>query len=199
MNLLPNWILWCCNMSNSIVGLTCIAYPESMKPEWPSILDALKVGYCYALHDKDVKISEDTGEAIPKKAHYHFYFLGKLSKKEISIIYDAFNISYSQPVRNASAMYDYMTHDHDANKYHYDKSIIKYSDKWNQEAFDLNYSPAVDYFGAIKHYIDEYELLEYDELLDCLYENGRMDLIEYAGKYFIIQYMKCKTFKAKNK
>ena len=115
-------------MSNRIYGYTVVSYPESMPPNWRLQLNSLPFGYASCLHDKDVKVDDD-GVVTEKKAHIHFFFQGKVTKRQKEYIHGALGVSYGEDVRSASGLFDYLTHEHNPDKYHYSKDSIQYSQK----------------------------------------------------------------------
>lgn len=177
-------------MANQINGFTVVAYPESMPSNWATELDKLPFGYCSALHDKD--INEETGQL--KKAHMHFFFQGNPSKSQKEYIYASLGISYGEVVRNASAMYDYLTHEDKPEKYHYSRDIINVSRKWCQEIFDLHYTPKVDTTAELIRFIEENAIDEYRDLMIELAKMSRDDLIKEAQKYWVMRYVDSRRF-----
>lgn len=119
-------------LANKKLGLTLVAYPESLPSDWVLQLEQLPLGFCYALHDKD---TDENGKT--KKAHVHIYFQGTPNAKQKKYISQVTGISYLIDVRSASDMFEYLTHENHSDKYHYDKSIIHYSNDWSQEAFEM--------------------------------------------------------------
>lgn len=118
-------------MANCKIGCNMVAYPESLPSDWEIKLNALDIGYAWALHDKDTK-----PDGTLKKAHIHLYFMQTLNSKQKKYVGEVTGINYIEDTRSASDMLDYLTHENDENKYHYSKDIINYSPAWCQEAFD---------------------------------------------------------------
>lgn len=170
---------------NAKLGYTVIAYPESMPEGWETMLDCLPFGYAYSIHDKDV--NTDTGEL--KKAHIHFFFQGLPTKKQKEYIHACLGVHYGQDVRSASGLYDYLTHENNPDKYHYDRDSIQHSPKWSQEAFDDLYKPKIDYMGEIMQIIVQYGITEYADLLEWIVANGRQELYADSQRLWVMRYI----------
>lgn len=179
-------------MGNAIVGYTIIAYPESMPDDWQMKLEKLPFGYCYALHDKDIRVDDD-GVIEPKKAHMHFFFLGAVSQKQKNYISASLGVNImGQPVRRASDMYDYLTHENATEKYHYPKEIIVHSNKWSQEDFETIASrdlDKADHAVDILQIVRQADITEYSDLMDYLLDNGYEQLLSAAKAYWVKQYI----------
>lgn len=181
-------------MANAIYGYTVVSYPESMPEDWQERLVKLPFGYCYALHDNDFKLDVDTGEVIKKKAHIHFYFQNNPSAKQKRYIHESLCVNFGQPVRNASAMFDYLTHENDVSKTHYSKDIIVKSAKWDEEMFEMQYMPKVDYEGILHEVISQHDITEYSELIDYLMKEEysvveRKGIMQEAKKLWVMRYI----------
>ena len=174
-------------MANQIHGYTVVGYPESMPDDCYNLLSALPSGFCSALHDQDV--DED---GIIKKPHVHFFFQGRLTKKQKEYVHKAIGVSYGEDVRNASAMYDYLTHENNPDKYHYSKDIIKYSAKWCQELFDSIYEPPKAKMVDLINFIEINGITEYRDLLQAIADKDRMELMKLAREYWVIRYVDSK-------
>lgn len=118
--------------ANRKLGLTLVAYPESLPPDWVAKLDLMGIGYSWALHDKDVET-----DGTPKKPHIHIFFQASLNAKQKKYVGEVTGIKFHIDVQSPEDMYEYLTHENDENKYHYDKSIIHHSAAWSQEAFEM--------------------------------------------------------------
>lgn len=185
-------------MANKVYGYTVVAYPESMPTDYVERLNKLPFGYLYALHDKDTKKNED-GQEEPKKAHMHFYFQGKPTKKQIEYIYASLNVSYGEYVRSANDMVDYLTHENHPDKYHYSKDIIQQSAKWNQELFECALTTVKDDTFDIIKFIEERDIIEYSDLLMELLNEGRDDLLKSSKQYWVMRYIQSRHFKGEEK
>lgn len=184
---------------NCINGYTVVAYQESMPQDWQMKLDLLPFGYLYAIHDKDIYTDgQNAGEL--KKTHLHFCFQGKATKKQKQYIHEALGVKYGQDIRNFSAFYDYLTHENHKNKYHYDKSVIKQSFKWEQELFDAQYKPKIDYTTQLIQFIDKNNIVEYSELFGAILGEFGADeeILKVAKQYWVIRYIDSKRNILKN-
>lgn len=179
-------------MSNRICGYTVVAYPESICENWKTNLNMLNFGYAYALHDMD---TDDNGEK--KKPHMHFYFQGNPTKKQKNFIHEALNVHYGENVHSANGMFDYLTHKNNPDKYHYDDSIIKYSEKWCQELFDTYYQKDVNNTDLVL-YIQQNKIVEYSDLLDSLLMDGEMSLFNLAKSSWVRGYLDSRRYKKSN-
>lgn len=179
-------------MGRAIVGYTIIAYPESMPDDWQTKLEKLPFGYCYALHDKDTRVDDD-GVIVQKKAHMHFFFLGTVSQKQKNYISASLGLNIQgQPVRRASDMYDYLTHENSAEKYHYSKEIITHSSKWSQEEFETIASrdqDTAEHTGEIIQIVNQENITEYSDLMDYLNENGYVQLLSASKALWVMRYI----------
>lgn len=179
-------------MARAIVGYTIIAYPESMPDDWQTKLEKLPFGYCYALHDKDTRVDDD-GVIETKKAHMHFFFLGTVSQKQKKYISASLGVGIEgQPVRHASDMYDYLTHENATEKYHYSKEIIVHSNKWSQEDFETIASrdpDTADHSTELMRIIAQEDFTEYSDLMDYLLENGYEQLLVAAKALWVMRYI----------
>lgn len=179
-------------MARAIVGYTIISYPESMPDDWQMKLEKLPFGYCYALHDKDTR-ADDDGVIVQKKAHMHFFFLGTVSQKQKNYISASLGVNIQgQPVRRASDMYDYLTHENAPDKYHYPKEIIVHSSKWSQEEFETIASrdqDTSDHVIEIMEIVKQENISEYADLLDYLLENGYEQLLSASKALWVMRYI----------
>lgn len=178
---------------NKIYGYTVVAYPESMPDDWEERLDSLTFGYCYALHDKDWKVTDD-GEVLPKKAHMHFYFQGKPTSKQKKYIQESLNVSYGEDVRSASGMFDYLTHENHPNKQHYERDSIKKSVKWDDEMFEMSYVPKIEFEAVVLELITKYNICEYSQLIDIIMgqeydEFEKSGIMKEVKKYWVMRYI----------
>lgn len=179
-------------MARAIVGYTILAYPESMPDDWQMKLEKLPFGYCYALHDKDTRVDDD-GVIVQKKAHMHFFFLGTVSSKQKNYISASLGVNIlGQPVRRASDMYDYLTHENAPDKYHYPKEIIVHSSKWSQEEFETIASrdpDTADHTKEIIQIIRQGDFVEYSDYMDYLDENGCEQLQTASKALWVMRYI----------
>lgn len=178
---------------NKIYGYTVVAYPDSIPDDWEEKLNKLTFGYCWALHDRDWKVTDD-GEIEPKKAHMHFYFQGKPTSKQKQYIHESLNVNYGEPVRSASGMFDYLTHENHPNKEHYERDSIKKSAKWDDEMFEMSYVPKIDYEAIILGLIAENDIYEYSHLINLIVQQGydeveKSGIMREAKKYWVMRYI----------
>lgn len=118
-------------MANKTIAETIVVYPESMHKNFFSILEEYKIPFCYILHDKDT----DTNGKI-KKAHYHVVIERKLTAKETEIVYKYGVINYKEPVRSEKGITNYLTHENNPNKFHYNMDAVNYSKHWDEDKWD---------------------------------------------------------------
>lgn len=123
-----------------------IAYPESAPEDWKERLEAMGLEIAISpLHDKDVwnhdspeVIDKETGEILLKKGERykcgdkkkpHWHILIKTQQRcsvdEMNFRIRAItNGPYVQKCNSLRGMYNYLTHETNAEKYHYEKSEI---------------------------------------------------------------------------
>lgn len=181
-------------MANRKQGLTLTAYPESLPPDWATQLEQLPFGFCYALHDCD---TDENGEL--KKAHIHIYFLANPNKKQREYISLVTGIQFLIDVHSAGDMYEYLTHENNPEKYHYDRNIIQHSSKWSQEDFEniasvnSNNKEDVDTkLFQIVSLIDDYHLRDMGALTQYIIKNPEYsNLLGVVAKksYYLKEYM----------
>ena len=97
-----------------------------------------------------------------------------------------------QPVRRASDMYDYLTHENAPDKYHYSKEIIVHSNKWSQEDFETIASrdqDTADHVIEIMQIVAQENITEYSDLLDYLLENGCEQLLRASRALWVMRYI----------
>lgn len=127
------------NMSQRSRKVSFVCYEE---PTLQQLSGSIR--WAYILHDKDVKIDPDTGELIPKKAHYHVYLEFGNARRLSSIAKD-----FSLPeaaickVANTKSTLAYFTHRTAKaiadNKYMYEPKEVVKSDDMN-----FDFSEVVD-------------------------------------------------------
>lgn len=179
-------------MANRKQGLTLTAYPESLPPDWAIQLEQLPFGFCYALHDCD---TDENGEL--KKAHIHIYFLANPNKKQREYISLVTGIQFLIDVHSAGDMYEYLTHENNPGKYHYDRNIIQHSSKWSQEDFEnissINANNKVDTkLFEIISLINDYHLVDMASLTDFIVKNPEYSNLlseTRKGSYYLKEYM----------
>lgn len=179
-------------MANRKQGLTLTAYPESLPPDWATQLEQLPFGFCYALHDCD---TDENGEL--KKAHIHIYFLANPNKKQREYISLVTGIQFLIDVHSAGDMYEYLTHENNPEKYHYDRNIIQHSSKWSQEDFEnissVNANNKVDTkLFEIISLINDYHLIDMAALMDFIVKNPEYSNLFSEirkGSYCLKEYM----------
>jgi len=179
-------------MANRKQGLTLTAYPESLPPDWATQLEQLPFGFCYALHDCD---TDENGEL--KKAHIHIYFLANPNKKQREYISLVTGIQFLIDVHSAGDMYEYLTHENNPEKYHYDRNIIQHSSKWSQEDFEnissVNANNKVDTkLFEIISLINDYHLIDMAALTDFIVKNPEYSNLlseTRKGSYYLKEYM----------
>ena len=173
---------------NQIQGYTTVCYPESMPEDWQERLELLPFGYCYSTHDKDTKKDED-GTEKAKKAHIHVFFQGKCSSRQKQYIHASLGVGYGEDVRSAQGMYEYLTHENNPDKFHYDKDSIHYSPKWNQELFESHIVPYQDCTARIIEIIYENNITEYCDLIDCLVNMNEPNLLKQSKALWVMRFI----------
>lgn len=172
------------------MGYLVVAYEESMPKDWRERLELLPFGYAYARHDKD---TDENGQL--KKPHLHFFFQGQPTPKQKTYIQDSLGVHYGEDCRNANGAYDYLTHENQADKYHYPKDSIAHSPKWNQEAFDAHYTPRRNLTRELVAVIESQNIVEYADVLKWVLENGDEELITEAQRYWVVRYVDSRRHK----
>lgn len=175
----------CCNWR-------VILYPESLKPNWLSILKASLIQFAVSpLHDLDVWTEEDqhfdplvhvVGEL--KKPHYHVvaHFGGPKTIQYVRPLFDQL-ISVSPeferesnghaniiPAFDLGQAVRYLVHyDNDRTKHHYDQASIQSFNGFDvNKFFKLTKDQEADLTRSIRAFIRNNKIFEYSVLLDEL-------------------------------
>lgn len=179
----------------SSAGACCnwrvILYPESLKPNWLSILRASLFEFAVSpLHDCDVWTEEDphfdplvhaVGEI--KKPHYHvvIHFGGPKPIRFVRSLFDQL-IEVSDDYKDATGHCNiipgfdlgkavrYLVHyDCDRTKHHYDQASIQAFNGFDvNKFFKLTKDQEADLTRSIRHLIRNNKIFEYSVLLDTL-------------------------------
>lgn len=111
-----------------------IVYTDSAPSDWLEVLKSLKIQALVSpLHDKDLwdkldeKQNPDHKAGTPKKPHYHveLIFEGKKSFEQVNDICGTFGGIRPIACESKSGYAAYLTHENEAEKYHYDKSEVQ--------------------------------------------------------------------------
>jgi hypothetical protein len=176
---------------------TCILYPDSMMQNWQDILDNQCISWiCSPLHDKDL----DTDGKL-KKAHYHLiYAIYENGSSEFSL---AKKINESikafgnpEPVKQKSAMFAYLTHENQKDKYHYSRLDITHSFGIDLTDFEkLSKDEEDKIFDEIENFMDENCIGYYNILLKIVKENNNVEWKRFirSHPYHFINYAKSIT------
>lgn len=116
--------------------------------------------YAYILHDKDKS-------AERKHCHYYLEFKSPRSFKSIANDLEI-PVTMLEKVYNKKSMLDYLTHENDSNKHHYDISEITAN-------FDIEQEKKDDGIPDIIQEFDDY----------CKVRQGLMDMCEFIQKYAV--------------
>lgn len=163
-----------------------LMYPESAKEGWLDyIRDNCAVYIISPLHDKDVKETDENGEVVYKKAHYHV-LLKFSSKKSLEQIIETFegigaHIDKTKPLsKNKSLVSDpehtirYMIHADDKDKYQYDIKDIQHSKSFDIMKYFSNEKTedsAVTIAEMLK-YVKKEKIRKYGDFLDKIMEEN---------------------------
>lgn len=168
---------------------TCIIYPDSLPENYLEIIeDSLLACALSPLHDKDL-----TKEGEEKKAHYHLViaFNNTTTYNNVLSFTKLLNATIPKKVMNISAIFDYLTHENNANKYHYSKSDIKLLN-----GFDISkYASGEDVRNnllALLSYIKYNNITNFKSLVSYVISTNNLDLLDSLSKnsYFINCYIK---------
>ena len=171
---------------------TFILYPESAPENWREILDDMHVEWIESpLHDKDVNA---TGE--PKKAHIHILVLyeGVKSYEQVKELTELLNCTIPQKCAGAKALVRYMAHLDNPEKAQYNVSdIIGHGGVDLAEMLRPSLSDRYMYIDEMMDYIDDCQIVEFNELMRYARKNRRDDwfpLLCDNSAYVINQYIK---------
>ena len=159
-----------------------ILYPESAPKDWRDQLVKTGLPICISpLHNKD--INEGTNE--PKKAHHHVImcYSGPTSYNVVKGLTDKLNCPIPQPLESVKGAYDYLTHENNPEKAHYDKKEISYINGFDIADFaDMSKSELTRLIRDIHNIIITNDIVEYSDLLDWLMINDDSNEL-YAVAY----------------
>lgn len=148
-----------------------ILYPESAPENWREELVKTGLPICVSpLHDKD--INEGTNE--PKKPHHHVImcYSGPTSYNVVKGLTDKLNQPIPQPLESVKGAFDYLTHENNPEKAHYNKKDISYINGFDIADFaDMSKSELTRLIREIHTIIQAEDIIEYSDLLDWLMEN----------------------------
>lgn len=171
---------------------TFILYPESAPDNWREILDDMHVEWIESpLHDKDLNA---TGE--PKKAHIHVLVLYESVKsyEQVKELTDRLNCTIPQKCAGAKALVRYMAHLDNPEKAQYNVSdIIGHGGVDLAEMLRPSSSDRYMYIDEMMDYIDDCQIVEFNELMRYARKNRRDDwfpLLCDNSAYVINQYIK---------
>lgn len=184
-------------MSNRVYGTTFVVYPESFDISAFATLEASRVPFAYAVHDRDV---DECGEL--KKAHIHVYVQGKLTDKQKEFLVSKGCPNHFEPVRSDSGMWDYLIHVNHGDKFQYSRDDVIMSRDFVPELIGNPKKKADNYCVQIIGLINLHNIVEYIVLVDLLLEMSPIDevyceLFTYAtgkGRQFCIDYLKSRLF-----
>lgn len=184
---------------------SAIAYPESVNPNWISLLEATGMEIAISpLHDKDVwnhdspaVVDEETGEIIEeagtrykcgdkKKSHWHILIKSqrRIQLSEMnSLIRKITNGPYVIKCNSISGMFNYLTHELNPEKYHYEKDEII---KLNNFLIEFNKAEQKMILNEICEYLVEHT--EIDSLSKCIraYKGNYEYMMIIAAKAYAI-------------
>ena len=146
-----------------------IAYPESVPDGWIDILKEHHTQFCVSpLHDQD-KMPDGT----LKKAHWHviFIFDGPHSYDQMKAITDSVNAAPPQRIASIRGAVRYLIHLDDPEKHPYHKEEVRFFCGCDVSSyFDWSQSDQDLAIREIQHYCNEYNIIEFCDLLNYAYE-----------------------------
>lgn len=168
----------------------CLLYPESMPEDVWTQIDELHLPIAVSpLHDKDVL--EDSGEL--KKPHYHLMVClsGKKTQKAMSEIFRSFGGVGCEVVLDRKGYMRYLCHLDNDDKAKYDTDEIKV---FGGLSLDLKADGSRGVFEMVKELqcvISTYEIMNTRDLVFCLIENNKPDLLAYVQDhaYFVKSFL----------
>lgn len=113
---------------------TFLVYQDSSPTNWKELLNDTNVSLAISpIHDQDLT---DTGEL--KKAHYHVVlaFTNTTTYNNALEIAKLCGANIVKKVFSMSGIYEYLTHENEANKIHYDKNEIIKMNNFNLYEYD---------------------------------------------------------------
>lgn len=168
---------------------TCIIYPDSLPENYLEIIeDSLLSCALSPLHNKDLTKAGDE-----KKAHYHLViaFTNTTTYNNVLSFTKLLNATIPKKVMNIGAIFEYLTHQNNANKYHYSKSEIKLIN-----GFDISKYAVTDdirnYLLTLLNYIKNNNVTSFKSLVSYVISTNDLDLLDALSKnsYFINCYIK---------
>lgn len=172
---------------------TFVLYPDSMDPDYRSILDQLHIQWCESpLHDQD--INPGTGEI--KKPHIHILLSFEGNKSYDQIVEIGCSVNGVVPPPNEAKIASirgyvrYLIHLDNPEKFQYERSAIICHGGMDIDGY-FSYPAEMQkrYIQEMKAYIQSNTILEYFELLDVAerdhYETW-FDLLTTGRQSFIM-------------
>lgn len=162
-----------------------IIYPESAPFDWMQQFKSFGFPFVVSpLHDKD--FLED---GTPKKPHWHclFCYGAPTTFKHALGLWQSVGGATVQPVFGVKAIYEYLTHKNQPDKYQYPASQIQYFNHWRPEDYiTLTSSEQTAFTLDILAVIAREGIDEYSTLIDFLSSNmAYSDLFRYTCTHTI--------------
>lgn len=159
----------------------CVIYPESLPKDFEKIiqLSGLKCALS-PLHDKDLNADDEE-----KKAHYHLIFCwdnGSTTFNNAKLFTESLNGTIPQLLHNVRGYYRYFTHKDNPEKYQYDEKDIKVFNGFDIRDYCTPTSAEISQMKQeIINYINNNDITEYCDLLDCLRLDCLLELFDCAS------------------
>lgn len=157
-----------------------VMYPDSMPNDAIDILKQSGLPCAISpLHDKDLNPDD-----VEKKPHYHviLVYSGPTTYNAVSKFTASLNATVPQPLESVRGYYRYLTHKDNPEKFQYDDNDIVHLNGFNISDFvELTKSEIVQIKIKVQQFIREFNITEYSELMDMLFDNELMVEYEIAS------------------
>lgn len=183
-----------------ILCTALVCYPESIpnKAEFLNEIEkSISVGFKSILHNKDTD-----KEGKLKKEHYHLLFQGTLTQSEWKRVYALTGVKHHEDMFTAKASEEYLTHDNNADKHHYNKEEIYTSSTWDNDTWERilekenelaeEKDSNADFTIEILTAIEENDINNFRDLTKYVMSNMNKDAFKILVKntYFFSQYLR---------
>lgn len=162
-----------------------VVYPDSASEEWRDILQ--RTGLPFAIspfHDQD-----KNPDGTEKKPHYHVicYYENPTTYKNVKEnVCDTINATIPLKLESMRGMYRYHLHLDNPEKYQYND--------WEREFFngfdvmkvtELTRTEVQKLLREIIAFIQDNDILEYSDLINCFFENNCNELFDVASSHTV--------------
>lgn len=183
-------------MAKSLTGMywATVVYPESAVSDWRDILSSSGLSFFVSpLHDKDV-----CKDGTPKKAHYHVMFVFNGKKTQTTIMRYCMKIGSvgAELVDNAKAYAEYLTHENEIDKPHYDRDQVESFGGLDYETFLADGESDIQVLAKVVEFVEDNDITSFYRLsLYCMkYDRKMLDVISGKKGYFVREFIKSRLF-----